>query len=107
MLVFAGMFHLYRYARGTPKSNVEVITVKSHKFSFFPSKGLPDKRTTTAPTPSIGINTETQAKPQITFNQTFKENTKDQQQQQQPQEVPAEIKSSKTESPNIEAKNKK
>ncbi len=34
MLVFAGMFHLFRYSRGTPKSNVEVVTLKHRNYSF-------------------------------------------------------------------------
>jgi ubiquinol-cytochrome c reductase cytochrome b subunit len=38
MLVFAGMFHLYRYGRGLSKSNVEVVTSKKRKF-IFPSFG--------------------------------------------------------------------
>jgi ubiquinol-cytochrome c reductase cytochrome b subunit len=48
MLVFAGIFHLYRYGKGLPTSNVEVITTKKRKF-VFPSfgagstKSLPSK----------------------------------------------------------------
>jgi len=48
MLVFAGMFHLYRYGRGLTKSNVEVVTTNKRKF-VFPSfgagstKALPSK----------------------------------------------------------------
>ena len=48
MLVFAGMFHLYRYGRGLTKSNVEVVTTNKRKF-VFPSfgagstKSLPSK----------------------------------------------------------------
>lgn len=38
MLVFAGMFHLYRYGRGLSKSDVEVITTRKRKF-IFPSFG--------------------------------------------------------------------
>lgn len=38
MLVFAGMFHLYRYGRGLSKSNVEVVTTRKRKF-VFPSFG--------------------------------------------------------------------
>jgi len=50
MLVFAGMFHLYRYGRGLTKSNVEVVTTNKRKF-VFPSfgagstKSLPSKPT--------------------------------------------------------------
>src|ERR1044072_3862147 len=48
MLVFAGMFHLYRYGRGLTKSNVEVITTNKRKFVFpsfgaGSSKSLPSK----------------------------------------------------------------
>jgi ubiquinol-cytochrome c reductase cytochrome b subunit len=48
MLVFAGMFHLYRSRSGLTKSNVEVVTTNKRKF-VFPSigagttKSLPDK----------------------------------------------------------------
>jgi ubiquinol-cytochrome c reductase cytochrome b subunit len=48
MLVFAGMFHLYRSRSGLTKSNVEVITTNKRKF-VFPSfvsgstKSLPSK----------------------------------------------------------------
>lgn len=51
MLVFAGMFHLYRYGRGLTKSNVEVVTTNKRKF-VFPSfsagstKSLPSKPAT-------------------------------------------------------------
>ena len=51
MLVFAGMFHLYRYSRGLSKSNVEVVTTNKRKF-VFPSfgagstKSLPSKTAT-------------------------------------------------------------
>lgn len=38
MLVFAGMFHLYRYGKGLSKSNVEVVTNNKRKF-IFPSIG--------------------------------------------------------------------
>jgi ubiquinol-cytochrome c reductase cytochrome b subunit len=38
MLVFAGMFHLYRYGKGISKSNVEVVTSNRRKF-IFPSVG--------------------------------------------------------------------
>jgi ubiquinol-cytochrome c reductase cytochrome b subunit len=34
MLVFAGMFHLYRYGKNLPKSNIEVISSKG------PTSGL-------------------------------------------------------------------
>jgi ubiquinol-cytochrome c reductase cytochrome b subunit len=48
MLVFSGMFHLYRYGRGLSKSNVEVVTTNKRKFvfpSFGPgsTKSLPSK----------------------------------------------------------------
>lgn len=38
MLVFAGLFHLFRYSKAIPPSNVEVITSKKRKF-VFPSFG--------------------------------------------------------------------
>src|SRR3989337_1934928 len=38
MLVFSGMFHLYRHSRGLTKSNVEVVTTNKRKF-VFPSFG--------------------------------------------------------------------
>ncbi|VFJ13234.1 cytochrome b [Candidatus Nitrosocosmicus franklandus] len=50
MLVFAGMFHLYRYGRGLPKSNVEVVTSKKRKF-IFPSFGSPKRRPLSGGTP--------------------------------------------------------
>lgn len=43
MLVFAGMFHLYRYGRGLSKSNVEVVTSKKRKF-IFPSFGSTQRK---------------------------------------------------------------
>jgi ubiquinol-cytochrome c reductase cytochrome b subunit len=43
MLVFAGMFHLYRYGRGLSKSNVEVVTTKKRKF-IFPSFGSAQRK---------------------------------------------------------------
>lgn len=43
MLVFAGMFHLYRYGRGLSKSNVEVVTTNKRKF-IFPSIGSSKKK---------------------------------------------------------------
>jgi ubiquinol-cytochrome c reductase cytochrome b subunit len=43
MLVFAGMFHLYRYSRGLSKSNVEVVTTKKRKF-IFPSFGSAQRK---------------------------------------------------------------
>ena len=43
MLVFAGMFHLYRYGRGLSKSNVEVVTSKKRKF-IFPSFGSSQRK---------------------------------------------------------------
>jgi ubiquinol-cytochrome c reductase cytochrome b subunit len=52
MLVFSGMFHLYRYSRGLTKSNVEVVTTNKRKF-VFPSfgagsaKSLPSKTSKT------------------------------------------------------------
>ena len=42
MLVFAGMFHLYRYGKGISKSNVEVVTTNKRKF-IFPSIGTSKK----------------------------------------------------------------
>jgi len=38
MLVFAGMFHLYRYGKNLPKSNIQVISSKKHRYNF-PSFG--------------------------------------------------------------------
>jgi ubiquinol-cytochrome c reductase cytochrome b subunit len=38
MLVFAGMFHLYRYGKNIPKSNVQVISSKKHHYGL-PSLG--------------------------------------------------------------------
>jgi ubiquinol-cytochrome c reductase cytochrome b subunit len=38
MLVFAGMFHLYRYGKSIPQSNVQVISSKKHRYDF-PSLG--------------------------------------------------------------------
>jgi ubiquinol-cytochrome c reductase cytochrome b subunit len=38
MLVFAGLFHLFRYGKSIPKSNVEVISSDRHRFNF-PSFG--------------------------------------------------------------------
>jgi len=38
MLVFAGMFHLYRYGKNIPKSNVQVISSKKHRYDL-PSLG--------------------------------------------------------------------
>ena len=34
MLVFAGMFHLYRYGKNLPKSNIEVISSKKPVYSL-------------------------------------------------------------------------
>lgn len=34
MLVFAGMFHLYRYGKNIPKSNIEVISSKKPVYSL-------------------------------------------------------------------------
>ncbi|MDR4491906.1 cytochrome b [Candidatus Nitrosocosmicus agrestis] len=54
MLVFAGMFHLYRYGRGLSKSNVEIVTTNKRKF-IFPSiggskrKSLEDRSTSMDP----------------------------------------------------------
>jgi ubiquinol-cytochrome c reductase cytochrome b subunit len=50
MLVFAGLFHLFRYGKSIPKSNVEVISSDKHRFNF-PSFGT---RKSLPPTPSSG-----------------------------------------------------
>lgn len=55
MLVFAGMFHLYRYGRGLPKSNVEVVSSKKRKF-VFPSFGSPQRKALSGGTQVKGLS---------------------------------------------------
>jgi len=64
MLVFAGMFHLYRYGRGLSKSNVEVVTTKKRKF-VFPSFGSAQRKSLSdgsAVNELSGISSEDKAK---------------------------------------------
>ncbi len=53
MLVFSGMFHLYRYGRGLSKSNVEVVTTNKRKF-VFPSFGPGSTKSLPSKTAKIG-----------------------------------------------------
>jgi ubiquinol-cytochrome c reductase cytochrome b subunit len=53
MLVFAGMFHLYRYGRGLTKSNVEVVTTNKRKF-VFPSIGAGSSKSLPSKTATVG-----------------------------------------------------
>jgi ubiquinol-cytochrome c reductase cytochrome b subunit len=53
MLVFAGMFHLYRYGRGITKSNVEVVTTNKRKF-VFPSIGAGSTKSLPSKTAKVG-----------------------------------------------------
>jgi ubiquinol-cytochrome c reductase cytochrome b subunit len=53
MLVFAGMFHLYRYGRGLTKSNVEVVTTNKRKF-VFPSFGAGSTKSLPSKTAKVG-----------------------------------------------------
>ena len=53
MLVFSGMFHLYRHSRGLTKSNVEVVTTNKRKF-VFPSFGADSKKSLPSKTAKVG-----------------------------------------------------
>jgi len=53
MLVFSGMFHLYRYGRGLSKSNVEVVTTNKRKF-VFPSFGAGSTKSLPSKTAKVG-----------------------------------------------------
>ena len=53
MLVFSGMFHLYRSNRGLAKSNVEVITTNKRKF-VFPSFGAGSTKSLPSKTTKVG-----------------------------------------------------
>ncbi len=53
MLVFAGMFHLYRYGRGLTKSNVEVVTTNKRKF-VFPSFGAGSRKSLPSKSAKVG-----------------------------------------------------
>ena len=53
MLVFAGMFHLYRSRQGLVKSNVEVVTVNKRKF-VFPSFGAGSRKSLPSKTAKVG-----------------------------------------------------
>ena len=53
MLVFSGMFHLYRHSRGLTKSNVEVVTTNKRKF-VFPSFGAGSTKSLASKTAKVG-----------------------------------------------------
>jgi ubiquinol-cytochrome c reductase cytochrome b subunit len=53
MLVFSGMFHLYRHSRGLTKSNVEVVTTNKRKF-VFPSFGTGSTKSLPSKTAKVG-----------------------------------------------------
>jgi ubiquinol-cytochrome c reductase cytochrome b subunit len=53
MLVFSGMFHLYRHSRGLTKSNVEVVTTNKRKF-VFPSFGAGSTKSLPSKTAKVG-----------------------------------------------------
>jgi ubiquinol-cytochrome c reductase cytochrome b subunit len=54
MLVFSGMFHLYRHSRGLTKSNVEVVTTNKRKF-VFPSFGAGSTKSLPSKTAKVGV----------------------------------------------------